>query len=90
MGSMDFLNLLLCCRVGNFRQKIYSAEDGIDGTIGSFRRNFGCSAEKKTLGIPFRIIPQRRKKLGILYCGTKIEANSRNSVPNNSAEEKST
>ncbi len=26
--------------------------------------------------------------LGILYHGTKIEANSRNSVPNRSAEEK--
>ncbi len=48
-------------RVGNFRQKNYSAEDGIDGTIGLFRRNSGCSAEQKTLGIPLRIIPQRRK-----------------------------
>ncbi len=66
--------------VGNFRQKNYSAEDG---TTGLFRRNFNCSAEQKTLGIPFRIIPQRRKKLGILYHGT-------NSVPNHSSEEKPT
>ncbi len=71
-------------------KKNYSAEDGIDGTIGLFRRNSGCFAEQKTLGITFRIIPQRRKRLGILYHGPRIEANSRNSVPNHSAEEKST
>ncbi len=41
-------------RVGNFRQKNNSAEDGIDGTNGYFRRNSGCSAEQKSLGIPFR------------------------------------
>jgi hypothetical protein len=34
-------------RVGNFRQKNNSAEDGIDGTNGYFRRNSGCSAEQK-------------------------------------------
>ncbi len=34
-------------RVGNFRQKNNSAEDGIDGINGYFRRNFGCSAEEK-------------------------------------------
>ncbi len=34
-------------RVGNFRQKIYSAEDGVDGTKGYFRRNSGYSAEQK-------------------------------------------
>jgi hypothetical protein len=34
-------------RVGNFRQKNYSAEDGIDGTNGYFRRNSGCSAEQE-------------------------------------------
>jgi hypothetical protein len=33
--------------VGNFRQKNNSAEDGIDGTNGYFRRNSGCSAEQK-------------------------------------------
>jgi hypothetical protein len=49
-------------RVGNFRQKNNSAEDGIDGTNGYFRRNSGCSADRK----------------------------SRNSVPNPSAEEKTT
>jgi hypothetical protein len=77
-------------RVGNFRQKNYSAEDGIDGTITLFRQNSGRSSEQKTLGIPFRTIPQRRKMLGILYHGTNIEANSRNSVLNHSAEEKTT
>jgi hypothetical protein len=77
-------------RVGNFRPKNYSAEDGIDGTITLFRQNSGRSSEQKTLGIPFRTIPQRRKMLGILYHGTKIEANSRNSVLNHSAEEKTT
>ncbi len=35
-------------RVGNFRQKNNSAEDGIDGTNGYFRRNSGCSEEQKT------------------------------------------
>jgi hypothetical protein len=34
-------------RVGNFRQKNNSAEDGIDGTNGYFRRNSGCSVEQK-------------------------------------------
>jgi hypothetical protein len=34
-------------RVGNFRQKNNSAEDGIDETNGYFRRNSGCSAEQK-------------------------------------------
>ncbi len=77
-------------RVGNFRQKKYFAEDGIDGTIGLFRRNSGCSAEQKILGIPFRTVPQRRKMLGILHHGTKLEANARNSVLYHSAEEKTT
>jgi methyl-accepting chemotaxis protein len=34
-------------RVGNFRQKNNSAEDRIDGTNSYFRRNSGCSAERK-------------------------------------------
>jgi hypothetical protein len=34
-------------RVGNFRQKNNSAEDGIDGTNGYFRRISGRSAEQK-------------------------------------------
>jgi hypothetical protein len=42
----------------------------------------GCSSEEKTLGIPFRTIPRKRKLLRILYRGKKIEANSRDSVPN--------
>jgi hypothetical protein len=75
-------------RIGNFRQKNYSAEDGIDGTTGLSRRNSGCSAEEETLGIPFRTTPQRRKMFGILYRETKIEASPWNSVPNHSAEEK--
>ncbi len=84
------MTVCISSRVGNFRQKNYSAEDGIDGTIGLFRRNSGCSAEQKILGIPFRTVPQRRKMLGILYHGTKLEANARNSVLNHSAEEKTT
>ncbi len=74
-------------RVGNFRQKNYSTEDEIDGIAGLFRRNFGCSAEQKILGIPFRTAPQRRKMLGILYHGKKLVANARISVSNHSAEE---
>jgi hypothetical protein len=53
-----------------------------------FRLNSGCSAEQKILGIPFRTVPQRRKMFGILYYGTKLEANARNSVLNHSAEKK--
>jgi len=30
----------------------------MDETIGLFRRNSDCSAEQKTLGIPFRTIPR--------------------------------
>jgi hypothetical protein len=52
--------------------------------------NSGCSAEKKILGIPSRTIPQRRKMLGILYHGTKLEANAWNSILNHSTEEKTT
>jgi hypothetical protein len=61
-----------------FPAKNYSAEDGIDKTIGLFRRNCDCSAEQKTLGTLFQTVPQSRKMLGILYHGTKIEGNSRN------------
>ncbi len=77
-------------RVGNFRRKNYSAEDRIDGTIGLFRWNSGCSPEQKILGIPVRTVTQRRKMLGILYHGTKLEANARNYVLNHSAEPKTT
>jgi hypothetical protein len=75
-------------RVGNFRQKNYSAEDGMDGTLGLFRRNSGCSAEQKTFRILFQPISWKRLMLGILNSGTKIEANPRNFVLNYSAEEK--
>jgi hypothetical protein len=75
-------------RVGNFRQKYNSAEDGRDRTIGYFRRNPGCSAEQKALGIPFRILQRKRKQLRIPFRRTKIEANSWNSLPNSSMEEK--
>jgi hypothetical protein len=44
-----------------------------------FPMDFGCSAEQKTIGIPFRTLP-RRKQLEIPFRGTKIEANSWNSV----------
>jgi hypothetical protein len=84
-------------------------EDGTDGTNGYFRRNFGCSAEKKisefrselfrgrennsefrsveqkkkqTPIIMFRTLLRKRTQLGIPFRGTKIEARSRNSVPN--------
>ncbi len=58
-------------RVGNFRQKNNSAEDGIYGTNGYFRRNSGGSVEQKTLGIPFRTLLWKRKQLGIPFHGTK-------------------
>jgi hypothetical protein len=47
-----------------------SAEDEIDRATGLLRRNSGCSAEQKTIGIPFRTIPWKRKMLGIFYSGT--------------------
>jgi hypothetical protein len=49
---------------------------------------FRRSAEQKTLEIPFRTVQQRRRMLGILYPGTKIEENSRISVLNHSADQK--
>ncbi len=68
-------------------KKNNSAEDGIDGTNGYLRQNSGCSAEQKALGIPFRTLQRKKKQLGIPFRGTKIEANSWNSLPNSSAEE---
>ncbi len=65
------------CRVGDFGQKDNSAEGGI-----------GETNRQKTRGIPFRTIPRKRKIFGIPYPRTKIDANSRNSVLNYSAEEK--
>jgi hypothetical protein len=42
---------------------------------------------KQTLGIPFQILQRKRKKkLGIAFPGTKIEAHSWNSLPNPSAK----
>ncbi len=64
-------------KVGNFRQKNNSAEDGIDGTNYHFRRNSGCSAEQKPLRIPFQTLTRKRKQLGIPFRGTKIEEYSR-------------
>ncbi len=77
-------------RVGNFRQKNNSAEDGIDGTNGYFRRNSGCSAAQKTS--EFRAEPFRRWENNSEFRSveTKIEAYSHNSLPNPSAEEKIT
>jgi hypothetical protein len=76
--------------VGNFRQKNNSAEDGIDGTNDYFRRNSGCSAEQKFL--EFRSEPFRgRDNISeFRSANTKIEAISRNSLLNPSAEEKTT
>ncbi len=53
-----------------------------------FRRSSGRYLEHKTLGIPFRTIPQRRKSLQ--FCTMEQKANSRNSVLNHSTEEKTT
>ncbi len=71
-------------------KKCNSGEDGIDGTSGYFRQNSSCSAEQKALGILLRTLPRKRKQLRIPFRWTKIEANSRNSIPNPSAEEKTT
>jgi hypothetical protein len=90
VDSTSFFRLFVSGRVGNFRQKNYSVEDGIDGTIGLFRRNSNCSMEQKILRIPFRTVPQRRKMFGILYHGTKLDANARNSDLTHSMEEKTT
>ncbi len=38
-----YLRSSILTRVGNFRQKNYSAEDGIDERICLFRQNSGCS-----------------------------------------------
>ena len=63
-------------RVGNIRQKFFSAEDWIDGTFGLFRRNSSCSAEQKTLA---RNSVQNR---------SAGEKNARNSVPWNKKRSK--
>ncbi len=75
--------------VGNFRQKIIPRKTELteqlvcSGGIPTVPRNRKLSE--------FRSEPLRRSKMfGILYSETKIEANTRNSVPNHSAEEKPT
>jgi hypothetical protein len=50
----------------------------------------GIPAEQKILRIPFQTLPRKRKLFGIPFRGIKIEANSQNSFPNASAEEKTT
>jgi hypothetical protein len=61
-------------RVGlGISDKKNSAEDGIDETRGLFRRNSGCSAEQKTLRIPFQTISRKRKMLGIQNVEQKKE-----------------
>ncbi len=71
---MTFLLCLPPTRVGNFRQKNNSSENGIDGTTGYFRRNSGCSVKQKALGIPFPTLPRKKKQLGNSFRWTKIEA----------------
>jgi hypothetical protein len=61
-------------RIGNFRQKIYSSEDGIDETISLFRWNSGCLIEQKTLVISFPTILQGRKLLKILSMEQKYHS----------------
>jgi hypothetical protein len=75
-------------RVGNFRQKNNSAEDGIDGTNDYFRRNSGCSAEQKLS--EFRSEPFRgsENKSEFRSVDQKIEVTYQNFVPNPAAEEK--
>ncbi len=45
---------------------------------------------KQTLRIAFQTLQRKRKQLGIPFRGTKLEASSRNFLPNSSAEEKTT
>jgi hypothetical protein len=75
------------CRVGNFRQKNHSAEDGIDGLIGLFQRNSSSAGEKNAQNsMPWN---KNRSKLSEFHSeafrGTE---NSRNSFPNRFTGEK--
>ncbi len=79
MGTIDQSSraLLSSVRVGNFRHKNNSADDGIDGTNGYFRRISGCSAEQKIsefssepfrgreINSEFRSVKQKRSKVPI-------------------------
>ncbi len=60
--------LLPVTRVGNFGQKNYSAEYGIDGTNGYFRRNSGCSAEQKTS--EFRSAEEKTTRNSVMWKNT--------------------
>ncbi len=71
-----------------FPPKNCSAEDRIEGLNVYFRRNSGCSAEQKTLGIQFLNPSAERKKFRTRYRWTEIEANFRNFVPEHFSEEK--
>ncbi len=62
-------------------------EDGIDGTKDISDRIPVIPRNRK---LSFRTLPRERKQLWIRFCGTKIEVNSHNSVPNPSAEENTT
>jgi hypothetical protein len=74
-------------RVGNFRQKNNSAEDGIDGTNGYFRRSSGCSAEQKISEFRSKPFRRREKNSEFRSVEQKIEAISRSFLPNTPAEE---
>jgi hypothetical protein len=50
---------------GNFRQRNNSTEDGKDEANGWFRRNSGCSWNRKLLEFRSKSIPKKRKQLVI-------------------------
>ncbi len=71
-------------------KKNNSAEDVIDETNGGLCRwNSDCSAEQKTLWIPFWHSTEEKNAQNSVPWN-KNQANSRNSFPNNSVEEKTT
>jgi hypothetical protein len=86
----DIFTYSMMCRVRNFRQKNKSAEDGIDGKYGYFRWNSGCSAEQKTSEFRSEPFCGRENNSEFRSLETKIEAYSQSSLPNSSAEEKTT
>ncbi len=105
-GGAKVWPLSMTTMVGNFRQKNNSAEDGIDGTNGYFRRNSvpNPSAEEKTTQnsvplnkkrsklteFPSEHFSGRENNSEFLSLDTKIEEYSQNFLPNPSAEEKTT
>ncbi len=70
----------MCCRVGNFRQKKFSAEDG---TIGEFRLFRGT--QKSQNSVPNHSEEEKNVRNFVPW---KMKKHSWNFVPNNSAEEK--